>query len=72
MKKNSFINEYLFSYWALAHPVFKSNFSTRLITRSSSDNWGDELYITLCVPLRCNFRNGKIADESNSFVNFGL
>ena len=59
--KNGFINEYLFSYWTLAHSVFKNNFSARLLARFSSDNWGVKLLIALCVPLWRIFGNGKIA-----------
>ena len=36
---HGFINEYLFSYWALAHPVFKMNFSIRFVCEISSNDW---------------------------------
>ena len=37
--KNSFLNEYLFSYWALAHSVFKINFSARFVCEISGNGW---------------------------------
>ena len=67
-----FINEYLFSYWALAHFVFKNNFLATWLVILSYDGWGVELWIVPCVPLLRNFGNGKIADVKNLFTNFGL
>ena len=47
--KNYFLNKYLFSYWALAHSVFKINFSARFVCEISGNGWRGYKLRFLCA-----------------------